>query len=255
MTIFDSHCHLQDVRLAPWLPGVMERARAVGVSGFLCCGTEEADWPAVEAQVSPGIVPAFGVHPWRVEARSAGWLVALRGCLDRQPSAVVGEIGLDFAVERRCDALQEEVFSEQLRLASACNRVASIHCRRAWNTLQRVLKETGAPPRGFVIHSYSGGTGWIAPLMDLGGYFSFSGSVTLSGNRKAHQAAQAVPSGRLLVETDAPDQSPLGWDVGRPNEPGTLGITVDALAGLRGTTSGEIARVTWENANRLFGRR
>jgi Tat protein secretion system quality control protein TatD with DNase activity len=47
MNLFDSHCHLQDERLAADLDGVLRRAAAAGVRGCMCCGSAEADWAAV----------------------------------------------------------------------------------------------------------------------------------------------------------------------------------------------------------------
>ncbi|NLE65849.1 MAG: LuxR family transcriptional regulator, partial [Lentisphaerae bacterium] len=40
--LFDSHCHLQDERLAPVLDDALARARAAGVGRLLCCGVREA---------------------------------------------------------------------------------------------------------------------------------------------------------------------------------------------------------------------
>lgn len=259
MNLFDAHCHLQDERLAPDLDGAMQRAAQVGVQRFLCCGSSEEDWPQVAALCGKysGVLPAFGLHPWYVRDRSTEWLAHLTRALS-DTSAVVGEIGLDHAVDPRNDEEQESVFIAQLHLARQLNRPAAIHCRRAWEHLLAVLKKTGPLPRGFMIHSYSGGHELIKPLAELGAYFSFSGSITRSGNRRGHHAAREVPADRLLIETDAPDLSPVIRDGDRTsepavNEPANLQYIVAALAELRGTDSNQIAELTRNNACRLYG--
>jgi Tat protein secretion system quality control protein TatD with DNase activity len=42
--MFDSHCHLQDVRLLGQAAAVLARAQAVGVEGFLLAGVDAAGW-------------------------------------------------------------------------------------------------------------------------------------------------------------------------------------------------------------------
>ena len=258
MNLFDAHCHLQDDRLAADLDAVMLRASQSGVRRFLCCGSSETDWPQVAnlATRYPGIIPAFGLHPWYVRERSPDWLDQLGRHLQTTASAI-GEIGLDHAIEPRNNEEQESVFVAQLDLARRLNRPASIHCRRAWERLLVILQTSGPLPRGFMIHSYSGGPELVKPLADLGAFFSFSGSITRSGNRRGHRAAREVPPDRLLAETDAPDLPPVirdGDNVIEPavNEPSNLRIVIAALADLRGSPIEKLAELTWTNACRLF---
>ena len=86
--LFDSHCHLQDERLAPVLDDALARARAAGVGRLLCCGVREADWEAVLAlaRERPGlVVPSLGLHPWRITGRSPGWLDTARALVALRP--------------------------------------------------------------------------------------------------------------------------------------------------------------------------
>ena len=257
MQLFDAHCHLQDERLAAGLEALLARAAAAGVAGWMCCGSAEADWPAVLMVVGkcPEVRPAFGLHPWYVRERKAGWLERLRALLQEHPYAGVGEIGLDHALEQADPADQEQVFLEQLALSIEMRRPASVHCRRAFGRLLELLPRFPQHPIGFVIHSYSGAAELIAPLARWGAYFSFSGSITRSGNRRGQAALRAVPSDRLLIETDAPDLPPVvnGQPVEGVNEPANLVHVLQAAAGLRGVPEAEVADQTWANARRLFG--
>lgn len=255
MRLADTHCHLQDDKLATSIQAVLDRAAAVNVHMFVCCGSAESDWAAVSALASkPGVIPAYGIHPWYIHERSAAWRESLVAALRAHPGAPVGEIGLDHAIAERNDSDQLAVFSEQLRIAAELGRPACIHCRKAWGALLPALKET-TPPAGFVIHSYSGSVDMIAPLSKLGAFFSFSGTVTWHRNRRAHEAAVAVPADRLLIETDAPDLPPAPEDGAAQvavNEPANLPRVLRAIAKLRGATEETIAALTWNNAVRLF---
>ena len=282
MRLFDSHCHLQDERLAPHLDGVLRRAADAGVAAMLCCGSAESDWEAVRAlaRAHPAIKPAYGLHPWYAADRSPQWLDTLRRFLTtapdplacragtvadlpagRTPGACVGEIGLDHALDKSTFAAQEECVLAQIKLAAELRRPVSLHCRRAWGRLMDLLDTHGWPPDGVILHSYSGGRELVAPLVRRGAHFSFSGAITHDRNVRGREAAAAVPEDRLLIETDAPDIPAAASDEvalrtpdGKPlSEPANLVLTVRTLAALRHVPEAAIAEATWRNAECLVG--
>lgn len=65
--------------------------------------------------------------------------------------------------------------------------------------------------------------------------------------------ARMVPEDRILVETDSPFLAPVPKR-GKPNTPGYVAHTAARLAEERGVSLDEIARITSENARRLFTR-
>lgn len=258
MQLFDAHCHLQDEKLAGDLAGVMARAAAAGVAGAMCCGSAEGDWSATlaVAEKFPAVQLSLGLHPWYVGERQPGWLDRLRTLLAAYPRAGVGEIGLDHALESADRAAQEQAFLDQFALSLELARPASLHCRRAFGRLLELLPRFPRHPVGFVIHSFSGAAELVVPLTKLGAHFSFSGSITRSGNRRGHAALRAVPADRLLLETDSPDLMPViagGVPTGA-NEPANMIHILRAAAELRGTPEPELAALTWANAQRLFNR-
>jgi TatD DNase family protein len=120
---------------------------------------------------------------------------------------------------------------------------------RAAAPLLAVLERDGLPAGG-ALHSWSGSAEQVAPFARLGCHFAFAGPVTYERARKPLLAARAVPADRLLLETDAPDQTP------RPHrgrcEPAFLGEVRDALAAALGTSPAEVDALTTANARRLF---
>ncbi|MGD9874530.1 MAG: TatD family hydrolase [Kiritimatiellia bacterium] len=256
MKLFDAHCHLQDDRLAPKLDDAIQRAQEAGVKHMVCCGTCEGDWPRIKelAQKYNSVFPAFGLHPWFIKERTKDWQENLERFL-AETSSAVGEIGLDHAIEDRDDPDQESVFIAQMELAARLNRPATIHCRRAWDRFPVLLKEMRNRPTRFMVHSYSGGTELMHPLAELGAYFSFSGSITLTNNRKGLKSVAACPADRLLLETDAPDIPPLLPDGTRAemSEPANLPLALRAAAAARGVSEVDLAAQVWENSCRFYG--
>ena len=253
--LFDSHCHLQDERIVNDIEGIILRAQDAGVEKMVCCGSSEGDWRAVLSLADRfplQIIPALGVHPWYVAEQSDGCLKRLEVVLENDSRIVVGEIGLDHALQQRDDALQMRFFHEQLLLAGRLRRPVSIHCRKAWGSLLELFRREPRIAENCVIHSYGGSMELIEELVRYGISFSFSGSVTYDRNRRGREAVRTVPLDRLLIESDSPDIPPA--DHTGNNEPATIVRVAETLAGLREMDIDEISRLTFSNGSRLFRR-
>ncbi len=261
--LIDAHLHLQESSFEADLEEVIRLAVAGGVRYMLCNGSSEEDWPAVLrlARTHPEIIPCFGLHPWYVKERSGEWLANLAKFLNAVPSAV-GEIGLDRWVEDRDESAQEEVFLAQLEMARCRNRPVMIHCLRAWGWFMDVMKSQPAFPAGVLFHAYSGSAELIEPLVRMGAYFSFAGTILDEKYGRARDAIIKIPRDRLLLETDAPFM-PLPEPYRSPdlkmvegkvrNEPSQLPVVVRGVAELLGISAEELSRQLWTNARRFLG--
>lgn len=241
----------------------MSALEAERVVAMVVNGACEADWPEVMALARsfPRVLPSFGYHPWYVGDRTEGWLERLREMLDQIPSAV-GEIGLDRWIRGADLPQQEEVFLAQLRLAEERDLPVSIHCLRAWGRLYDLLRSEARPRCGFLLHSYGGPVEMVRPLAALGGYFSFPGYYMHDRKARQREAFRQVPSDRLLLETDAPDQPlppertryPLPGDgSGKPvNHPANLVAIYEYLADWLNEPIEELAGRVEANFHRLF---
>ena len=290
--LIDAHNHLHDEWLAPHRESVLADLESVSIGTCVVNGTNETDWPEVSSLCSarptpqkrairqPTLVllPSFGLHPWDVGNRTADWQNHLQRQLDRDPDASIGEIGLDrWILERarpddprlqglRRASLEEQidVFRWQLALATERNLPASIHCLDAFGALYDVLRSTPLPPRGFLLHAYSGSYELAESLTKLGAYFSFNGAFLEPRKERLQEMYTRIHVDRLLVETDAPAMRlpadretfrlPPGPDGIHINHPANLVATYSALAQLRGMSVESLRYQVAENFNRLFMR-
>ncbi len=264
LDLYDAHNHLQDERLAPFREEVLAATQREHVLKMVVNGSCEEDWPAVLdlARQHPQVIASFGYHPWYVKDRSPNWQEVLLRHLDAAPSAV-GEVGLDRWVKDHDLEQQQEVFAWQLRLAAERNLPLSIHCLQAWGPLLNILRAEPRPNCGFLLHSYGGASELVAPLAELGAYFSLPGYFALERKTRQREAFRQVPSDRLLIETDAPDQLPPPERVqypltdpasGKPiNHPANLGAVYRFASELRDEPLEGLARIVEENFQRLFG--
>ncbi len=236
----------------------------VGVVRMVVNGSCEADWPQVLALAGESdlVIPSFGYHPWYVRERTPQWRENLWRFLDAAPSAV-GEIGLDRWKPDLPYTDQEEVFTEQLAIAAERNLPASIHCLQAWGRMLEILQAGPRPARGFLLHSYGGPKEMVKPLADLGAYFSLPGFFAHERKQRQRETFRHVPPDRLLLETDAPDQSlpdsrnrcPLVHSAtGRAlNHPANLPAVYEFAAEMFGEPVESLATRVAENFQKLFG--
>jgi TatD DNase family protein len=264
MRLFDAHNHLHDERLGGHTNDLMAVCVREGLTAMVVNGSCEGDWPAVLqlAQQFPQVIPSFGYHPWYLHERTADWQKSLLQFLEKMPSAI-GEIGLDRWKQGLDYAPQEEAFVWQLQLAAERNLPASIHCLQAWGRMHELLRSGPRPSRGFLLHSYGGPREMVEQLAKLGAYFSLPGYFAHERKVKHREAFQHVPLDRLLIETDAPDQSLPDSRIrhalvepatGRAvNHPGNLPSVYEFAAELRGISVEALADQVEDNFNRLFG--
>jgi len=257
--VFDTHCHLDLPVFDADRAEVLARARAAGFTDLLVPAIDPDGWDRLLQLVrtTPGLHAALGIHPQRLPALDPRGddhrLADLEDRLGRGGVAAVGECGLDGgSVAAGADMeRQVAVLMGQLALARKYRLPVSLHALHALPALLPVLERDGLPWGG-VIHSYSGSAEQVAPFAALGLHFSFAGALTWPGARKPLLAARAVVPGRLLLETDGPDQTP------RPHrgrcEPAYLAEIAAALAAALGCTGAELDALTTANARRLFAR-
>lgn len=251
--MIDAHAHLTDARLAGDIVAVIARAEAAGVRRILTCGEDVASSRAALALANahPALRVAVGIHPHRAVSLDAAALAALRELATDPRVVAIGEIGIDHSGRSAAPAVQEQAFLAQLDLADELGLPVVVHVRDAGAAVRVML--AGRRLRG-QLHCYSEGAAEIPAWLDLGFCISFAGTVTFKANTALRAAAAAVPSDRILVETDAPYLAPEPRR-GSRNEPALIGATYAAVAGARGTTVETLMTDVDRSAAGLFGSR
>ena len=251
----DTHAHLHFDRLADDLLGVLDRARAVGLSAIINVGTEASENSRVVemAEREPMLYAAIGFHPHVASGvKAVDWPVLEE--LSRRPKVVaLGEFGLDYHYAHSPPAVQRDVFVQAIRLARDSDLPLVVHTREADNDTLAALDEAAADrmPRG-VFHCFTGSAEFAREALARGFYVSFSGIITFPNSADVRDAARAVPLERLLVETDAPYCAPVPMR-SKVNEPAYVVHTIRFLANLYGLSEDDVRRITTRNAAHLFG--
>jgi TatD DNase family protein len=252
--LIDSHCHLDFPELKGDLKAVLDRAWAADVGLMVTISTRISQFNELRRLVEThdNVFCSVGTHPHNA-AEEPDIMVEELVELARHPKVVaIGEAGLDYHYDHSPRDVQKKSFRTHIAAARATGLPLVIHAREADADIARMLEEEtkkGAFP--FVLHCFTGGPDLAHRGLALGGSISFSGVVTFKNAEALRDIALAVPSDRLLVETDAPYLAPEPVR-GKTNEPAFVTYTAARLAALRGTSEDEMARLTTENFLRLF---
>lgn len=255
-TVVDTHCHLADAKFHDDVEDVIARAFAAGVAQIISVGAIgplENDRKTVDiAEHHENVFAVVGVHPHDAIDCSPERISQIRALAGSKKVVAIGESGLDFHYMRSPAAAQEASLRAHFILAQELDLPIVIHCRDAERRLIEIARECGMPPRGGVIHCFTGNADAAREFLALGFYISFSGIVTFKNSAPIREAASLVPEDRVMVETDAPYLAPEPYR-GKRNEPAYVQRTLEMLANLRGVDAATLGAQVIANAARLFG--
>jgi TatD DNase family protein len=254
--LIDSHCHLQYRGLVDDQQGVLERARAAGVQGFLNISTKTGEWDAVvaTAQREPDVWASVGVHPHEADAHEDLGREKLLEAARQDKVIGIGETGLDYYYDKSDRDVQKALFRMHIGVAREMQLPVIIHTRDAEDDTAQILAEEmeqGAFPA--LIHCFTASADFGRKVLDLGLSISISGIVTFKNAAELQAVAKDIPADRLLVETDSPFLAPVPHR-GKPCEPAFVRNTAEFLADLRGESLEELAASTTRNFHALFTR-
>ena len=253
MEIFDTHTHLNADDFAGREAEELALAKEMDVTRHNVVGF---DAPTIKraielAEEYPEIYATIGWHPTEAGSYNQEIEDMIVSNLSHPKVIGLGEIGLDYYWMEDPKEVQIEVFKRQIQLSKDHNLPFIVHTRDAMEDTYKVIKEVGVGPRGGIIHSFSGSLEMAERFIELGMMISFSGVVTFKKALDVQEAAQKLPLDKILVETDAPYLAPVPKR-GRENRTAYTRYVVDKIAELRGLTSEEVAKETFDNAKRLF---
>lgn len=249
--LIDSHCHLDLSAFDYDRTQVIDRAHKCGVGTMVVPAVSADRWQGLTdlAFATPGLHPAYGLHPMFMHEHDAGDIDKLGEFLEQHVAVAIGECGLDFHRGREDAQTQTLLLEAQLKIARERDLPVILHARKALQEVTQCLKKIGGL-RG-VVHSFSGSPEQARQLWDLNFHLGIGGVVTYPRAKRLRRIVTSMPLEWLLLETDSPDQ-PLCGHQGQRNEPAHLPEVLACVAALRQESPDSVARATTANTRTLF---
>ena len=261
--LVDTHTHFYDEWLLPDAEAAIQRALEAGVGKMIQADVDSLERPRMwEIGLRhPGVLfQMAGLYPgsvtadnWRYEldlvhSIAAGDARSWPGMTD---IVAIGEIGLDYNEGTEYVKEQKEVLRLQLELAAAKNLPVNIHLRDAWEDLLAIFKDCRHLNLRGNLHCFSGSYEVYQEANRYGEWSVGIGGVVTFKNSGLPKTLERIPLERILLETDAPYLAPVPYR-GKRNESSFLPIIAEKVAQVKGLSTEECARITTENAERLF---
>lgn len=270
MKIVDTHTHLDGEEFDEDRSEVILRAKEAGVGMVFL--------PAIDVKTSEAVLklsheypgyayPMVGLHPEEVKADWKEQLKKIEAILDEHLSAVdglngikyksdyiaIGEIGLDFYWSREFEKEQLEAFEKQVEWSCETGLPLMIHCRKAQNEMLHILRKWKDKLPGGVFHCFTGNQQEAKELLEYDNFVLGIGGVsTFKSSHLREDLPAAVPLERIVLETDSPYMAPVPYR-GKRNESAFVVQVMKTLATAYGVSEEEVAKVTNQNVERVFG--
>jgi len=187
-----------------------------------------------------------------------------------------GEIGLDYHYDNSPRAVQQTVFTRQLRQAVRLGKPLTIHTREAEEDTERILKAEVPREHKIHIHCYTDSPEWAARMLDhfpnlfigITGVITYSSNLNTANVIRQLAAHGADKSLRIVLETDAPFMTPSNVYASLKDVKGKLPLshsamipwTADFVAGVANEVAGagawdtdRVLRESRENARTMYG--
>jgi len=136
---------------------------------------------------------SVGIHPWYIDNSVEDKLNILKQIASNPAILAIGETGLD----KLCPVdfnLQKEIFNAQIFNAKEVKKPLIIHCVKAYNEIQQLLKNA-QPNASVIFHGFRGKPQLAEELIKAGFYLSF-------GKLFNEESLKITPLDRIFLETD-----------------------------------------------------
>lgn len=238
----------------------LQRARDAGVDTIIVTGScMDSALNAAEMSGHVAGVELYataGLHPHHASDWSDEMGACFRELSQHERVVALGECGLDYHRNYSPREDQRRAFSAQLDLAIDTQMPLFLHQRDAHEDFLQLLRPRLNELNGVVVHCFTGSAEELSDYIALDLYVGITGWIC-DERRGTHllDCVHEIPDNRLLIETDAPYLLPRSLrprPKTRRNEPMHLPEVARTIAHVREQDVATLARLTSDNAARLF---
>ena len=256
MNLFDSHSHYNDEKFDIDRYEIINETLNNGVSFIIAGYSIESSKKAIEiANNYQEIYAIVGISPNDIqdiknEEDIKRSVFEIEKIAKSNKVVAIGEIGLDYYWNKENKEIQKQLFIEQIKLANKLNLPIVIHTRDAMIDTINILKQNSVNKKG-IFHCCPLNIELIKQAIKLEFYISLSGVITFKNAKNVEEIINMIPENKLLIETDSPYLSPEPMR-GKRNNSMNVKYVAEKIANVKNITVEEVAKITSDNAIRIF---
>jgi TatD DNase family protein len=254
MRFIDTHAHLYSSPIKENIEGIMKNAMDNGIDTIIMPAIDSTTLEAmleVEKTYPENCMAMMGLHPCSVKENVKEELAIIEAQLQKRKFIAIGEIGLDYYWDKTFTTEQMHAFEIQMQWALDYKLPIAIHTRNAMGETIEAVKPFAKKGLRGIFHCFSGSKESAEQIISMDFHLGLGGVLTYK-NAGVAEAIKDIPMEWLVLETDAPYLSPVPYR-GKTNEPSYMIQVAMKLAEIKNLPLHEIASITTNNAEKLFG--
>lgn len=254
MYFIDTHTHLYSTEFDSDRTEMVENAIKAGVKKLLLPNIDVASIEPMYRlceEFPQNCFPMMGLHPGYVNENWEQDLLIIRKALDENKHIAIGEIGMDLYWDKTFIEEQKKAFRIQIEWAKELNLPIVIHARDAFDEIFEILDELNDAALSGVFHCFTGTLEQAQKINSYGGFYLGIGGVLTYKKSDLPSVLTEISLEQIIVETDAPYLPPTPHR-GKRNESKFLLHVAEKVAEVKNCSLMEVARITSENAEKLF---
>lgn len=251
--MIDTHLHLDDPKFAANFQQIIDELPQRNIDFVInnSCDFVSMQRGAELAANNDRVYATVGLHPQNATDFDDTFVQKMKSLAQNPKIVAVGEIGLDYFYETCDRKIQKDVFAAQIEIADKLQLPLTLHIRDAYGDAADILQaQKQYLNHGILWHCYSGSAEFARQMAAKGHYFAFGGAITFK-NAKKEDVIAAIPTDRVLTETDSPYMAPVPLR-GTVNTPFNIPLILTKLAEVYRVEIGVLEKQIRENCLRLF---
>jgi TatD DNase family protein len=256
MILCDTHTHLYANEFDNDRDAMVQRAFNNGVTKILLPNIDSSCIDGMKALVDgypKNCFAMMGVHPCSIKEDYKTELALAEKELFSSSYKYygVGEMGLDLYWDKTFFNEQKEAFIQQVKWSIELNLPLSIHTREATDEAVGLLNLPELQGARGVFHCFGGTMEQARQVIGLGFHLGIGGVLTFK-NSDLGTVLNDIDMQHIVLETDSPYLAPVPYR-GKRNESAYIANIAQKLAEIKGLTLDEVARITTQNVQTVFG--
>ena len=252
MQLIDTHSHLYSPKFDADMDDIVQRAQDV-LSHVFLPNIDLASIPqmkALTARAPEFFYPMMGLHPSYVKEDFHAVLEQMEAEWEQGTYFGVGETGIDLYWDKSTLTIQQESLRVHCRWAREKGLPLILHGRDAMPELIQLISEEQDGRLKGIFHCFTGTVEEAAQVKDLGFLIGIGGVLTYKKSG-LDATCKEIDLSMMVLETDSPYLPPTPYR-GKRNESSYLPFIARKLAEVKDLPIAEVARVSSENALKLF---
>ena len=253
MVYFDTHTHYSDKAFDNDRDQMLEKCRDNNIKYIIDVGDRtisSRDCVKLASKYN-FVYAAIGIHPNEIYQSKVDEILDIYNKNNGKKIVAIGEIGLDYSINKDDSGYQKKIFIDQIELANYLKLPIIIHTRAASLDTYNLLKNEKKPEYGAIMHCFNPTEDLVRLVNERNYTVAFGGNITYPRKKSFAKYLNQIPLENIVLETDSPYLAPIPYK-GSRNSSLNLPIICEKLAEYLNMDETKINEITYNNAIRFF---